>query len=214
MRGPSALAVVTGLAGLGVAYVVCTWDTRALHPLPKAAPLPQVASGSQAPPSDLGEAIQLHSGAWRSIPLAAGGAAAAQSDPPPGIAVSGTVPAALPSAYARPATGAVIPLSNGDIREVPEPVAVSTPATAPDASESEPTASEPATDASAPPVSPSPEGRMALSGPKAEAPEQAAPHGNYQARPLPQPAPEPESAPPADNKFGPSAFRGVERNGF
>jgi hypothetical protein len=218
MHGPSALAVVTGLAGLGVAYVVCTWDTRALHPLPQATPLPKVASAPQAPPSDLGGTIQLHSGAWRSFPLAAGGAAAAQSEPPPGIQVSGTAPAALPSSYARPATGAVIPLSSREIREIPEPVAVSIPATSPDASESEPTASEPPADASAPPVSPSPEGRMALSGPKAEAPEPAAPHGQRQAQPLPQAAPEPESPPPADkpaeNRFGPTVFRNVERNGF
>jgi hypothetical protein len=214
MHGPSALAVVTGLAGLGLAYVVCTWDTRALHPLPQAAPLPQVASGPQVPPSDLGGTIQLHTGAWRGFPLAAGGAAAAQSEPPPGIAVSGTAPAAPPSPRAQPASGAVIPLSSRDVRKIPEPVAVSIPATASDPSESEAPASEPAADASAPLVAPSPEGRMALSGPKAEAPEPAQSHGPRQARPLPLPAAEPETPPPADNKFGPSAFRGVERNGF
>jgi hypothetical protein len=56
---------------------------------------------------------------------------------------------------------------------------------------------------------------MALAGPQAEIAESNALHGHrQQAHPLPERAPQVETPPPSENKFGPAAFKGVERNGF
>jgi cytoskeletal protein RodZ len=211
MHGPSGFAIVTGLAGLGLSYVVWTWDTRPLQPLPQ-----QLASMPEASSSDLEGLVQLHSVAWRTLPASIE-ETATQSAPPPSVqaadpALDIQFPGTLLSATAAP----IGPFASRTVRTIPEPVAASLQTPLPAASESEPPAPVPAvTDLqSAATVSQSSEGRMALSGPKTEVSEPAPTHAHRQARPVPEPTAQVEAPPATENKFGPAAFKGFERNGF
>lgn len=205
MYRPSGLAIVTGLAGLGLSYVVWSWDTRPLHALPQQASVPE-----EAPP-DLGGPIQLHSAAWRSLPLPVDEAPTALSEPPPGIELSVPAPADMQVPNLLPAA----PALSRTVRTYAESVAVSLHGRQPATPDGEPPVPPPAAAIQpAASISPTPEGRMALAGPKAEAPAPTAPHEHRQARPLPERAPEVETPPPSENRFGPAVFKDFERNGF
>lgn len=209
MHGPSGLAIVTGLAALGLSYVVWTWDTRPLQPLPQLASMPKASS------PDLGGAIQLHSAAWRTLPAVPAEEAATQSEQPPSVQAAAP---ALDMQFSGTLLSTTTPMgvvANRTARTILEPVATPLQASAPATSESEPPAPLPAaTDTqSAAITSPSSQGRMALAGPRVEAPEPAPPRASHQARPAPEPAAE-VAPPPIENKFGPAVFKGFERNGF
>jgi hypothetical protein len=212
MHGPSGLAIVTGLAALGLSYVVWTWDTRPLQPLPQLASMPK----ESAP--DLGGAIQLHSAAWRTLPAVPAEEAATQSEPPPSVqAAAPALNMQFSGTLLSTTTTPMGLVANRTTRTILEPVATPLQAPAPATSESEPPAPLPAAadTQSAAITSPNSQGRMALAGPgAAEAPEPAPPHANHQTRPVPDRATEVSTPPPTENKFGPSVFKGFERNGF
>jgi hypothetical protein len=192
MYRPSGITVVTaGLGALVLAHVVLSWGTKRGQPWPQ-----QIASTSEAT-LDIGAAFQLHSGAWRAWP------AVAEETTPPPSAPAGYLAPEAPMAFNSAPTAAeaqAVPaaLSQSQVRKVPiqqiSPVEKAVPF--PQAFTTEPVEPlAPTADKApaAPTTPPLAAGRMALSGPEAEATHS---HDGYARHPA-QPA---RSAPKANER--------------
>jgi hypothetical protein len=196
---------------LVLVHVVLSWGTKRGQPAPQ-----QIASTSEAA-LDIGAAFQLHSGAWRASPAIA----VTEETPPPAAPVGYLAPEAPTLVYSAPtAAGAqVVPAAppQSQVRKVPiqqiSPVEKAVPF--PQAFTTEPVEpSAPTADKApaAPTTPPLAAGRMALSGPEAEATRS---HDGYARHPAPppsaRPAPKPNERDPASAadpvpsmpKFGP-----------
>lgn len=195
--------VMAGLAGSGLLYAVWSWDTtpfRAMSP---------TISRPEAQPN-LGSALVLHSGAWRTWPAEGGPSPVASDAPTP------------PQAASLPTTDLTLRLPAPSVRtftfKAPQtpsvPQAAQEAASAP-AAEAAPV--EPAVQPMATPLEPAlplpaPRNRMSLAGPKAEDTARHAPRLESGERPQAQ---QPEAALQAPvPKFGVEVFRKLDGVGF
>jgi hypothetical protein len=195
----SGVAIVTaGLAGAGLLHVVWSWDTTALRAPNPGLALPEALSG-------LSSMIELHAGAWRSLPAPADPTPAPSSSEPPAHEIWQSAEVALSRATAIApvdttlGAGPVITLQPlpgttfaAPVRPhpMPEPASLPPPAASP---------------------TPSPRERMSLAGPKEEVPR---PHGRAAGPPpaVVGPAAAADEPPPAP-KFGPEFFTRAEKIG-
>ena len=235
MYKPSGMTVVTaGLGALALFGIVWSHDTKRAEPWPQPRlPTPVPGAGAAL---DFGTAFLLNSGAWRAWPVAAEEASAPAQTPMSGAFVSSPAPAEQAPAeagveLAAPEAPAAVPAEPLPARRVPvQQISGSEtpPPPQPLQARAHDQPSEPSTRptdaASAAPTPPPPSGRMALSGPDAEAARPAAGNLSHVGRRTPTALaaprapdrnPEPEAAPPSVIKFGPEALnRFVDRNGF